>query len=226
MADPLISRSKRFARAAQAERERLARRRSALAKRREELQARIDSIDRELEVMDSEMVVLEGLSSQGTGSARLELATGGDGGYVLRGATIREVAVPLLMIKRGAAPIHYRDWLDLLVREGYSVAGKRPDAVFLSQVVRSPLVKSTTRAGYYEIDPKAESRLAEQLRKQKAELAQLLSDGTGDPDDPGDQRERQRALGTAMARTERELAEALRAAREWSKPAASEIRAA
>ncbi len=79
----------------------------------------------------------------------------------LKGRAIREVAVPLLARDRADAPIHYREWLALLEAAGHRVAGKRPDAVFLGQVLRHPAVRSTTAAGIYQLDPGAVDELAQ-----------------------------------------------------------------
>jgi vacuolar-type H+-ATPase subunit I/STV1 len=67
----------------------------------------------------------------------------------LRGHRIRDIAVELLRAEHGDGPFHYRDGLRLLESRGYRVAGKRPEAVFLNQLVRSPLVRATTQRGYY-----------------------------------------------------------------------------
>lgn len=90
------------------------------------------------------------------------------------GGAIRTLAVPLLLGERGPGPIHYAEWAALLRAEGYGVAGKRPDAVFLNQVTRSPLVRATTKAGYYEIDLDAPQHLEGRLRQQKTKLATLM----------------------------------------------------
>lgn len=211
MPNPVVQRSQRFANAARAERERLARRRSQISRKREDLQSRIDLLDEELEAVDREINALEPLASPADGAKEIVLVEPEkeEDSTVLRGGAIRTLAVPLLLRAQGTSPIHYRDWLELLIREGYEVAGKRPDAVFLNQVVRSPLVRATTRAGYYEIDLDAVDRLREQLGRQQWEMAELMR---GAPSEAGAafdrHRARQRELSTAIGRTERELDEA------------------
>ncbi len=221
MPESVIPRSRRFAKAARAERDRLARRRSQIFKKRQSLQSKVDQLDEELEAVDQEI-------------NRLDELTGGDGGVVaireadnaqasvLSGAAIRTLAVPLLLREQGTAPIHYRAWLGLLTREGYAVAGKRPEAVFLNQVVRSPIVRSTTRADYYEIDLAVVDLLREKLRTQKFDLAEFMRRAPTEIGEAFDQhRERQRELNMAVARTERELDEAISAIEAGQAPEAS-----
>jgi hypothetical protein len=200
-----IRKSQRFARAARAERDRLARRRAKISTERDDLQRRIDALDAELEAVDTEIEVLAGYAQEGSNPPG-QMATLADAS-VLSGAAIRRRAVPLLLRERGEGPIHYRQWFELLVAEGFSVKGNRPDAVFLNQVVRSPLVRATTRAGFYEIDRQAEGRLRAHLRELQEQLATTIrTEGTGEDFD--DQRSRQRELNKAIAKAERELKEA------------------
>jgi predicted nuclease with TOPRIM domain len=211
MPDPTSHRSSRFTQAARSERKRLDRKRSKLSKKREALQIKIDDLDAELEAVEQEIVVLDNLAGGPARSTTLELASASEDGDVLQGSAIRATAIPLLMREQGTAPIHYRDWLQLLEREGYKVAGKRIDAVFLNQVARSPVVRATTKAGYYQLDPNAPEQLRERLRGQQAELGGLLTDVPADPAGFERQREEQRELKKAAAKTERELREALEA---------------
>jgi len=128
----------------------------------------------------------------------------------LRGRAIREAAAALL-VRRGfdAGPIHYRSWLGLLEESGRSVAGKRPDAVFLSQVVRHPLVRRTTRAGYYELDPDAVGRLESRVAELRGALAtQWAHEGEDVPARPASSR-RSQETHRELSRAERRLEEAL-----------------
>jgi hypothetical protein len=212
MPQPIVKRSQRFKKAARAERDRLTRKRSQLSKKRETLQARIDLLDEEMEAVDQEIEALERLALPAEGAREIGLvkAKQKDGHFLLKGSIIRRLAVPLLIRDQGTAPIHYRDWLILLNREGYAVAGKRPDAVFLNQVVRSPLVRATTKAGYYEVDLNAVDQLREKLLRQQFELSELMRNAPAEVGEALNRhRERQRELSVAIARTERELDEAM-----------------
>jgi hypothetical protein len=195
----------------------LIRKRAQLSKRREAQQAKVDALDKELEAVEQEILFLEGLDpSNAATQPAVESPRKEVGDLVLlSGAVIRQMAVPLLLQEHGTAPIHYRAWLELLERHGFGVMGKRPDAVFLNQVSRSPLVRSTTKAGYYQLDPAAVDRLREKLRDQQSELATSLAKTPVDVAGLELQRDHQRELHTAIARTERELDEALKATQEW-----------
>jgi hypothetical protein len=229
MTESAIHRSMRFTKAARAERDRLARRRSQIFKKREGLQSKIDQLDQELEAVDQEIMRLDDLAGSNGSVVTMRGGETDDNPNLLSGAMIRTLAVPLLLHEQGTAPIHYRAWLELLTRQGYAIAGKRPDAVFLNQVVRSPLVRSTTKAGYYEIDLGVVDLLREKLHEQKSELAEFMRGAPTEIDEAFDRhRERQRELNTAIARTERELDEAVGAieARQVSEGASTETMAA
>jgi chromosome segregation ATPase len=214
MAEPTVKTSQRFSRAARAERDRLARRRDQISKKRESLQATIDQLDGELEAVDEQILVLENLADPIQTSSKIwevEPFAEEDGPKLLSGATIRKVAVPLLMREKGTSPIHYRDWFELIVEKGYAVSGKRPDAVFLNQVSRSPVVRATTKSGYYVLDPGVVDQLRAQLRQQQVELAERARHLPGESSQFQVHREGNRELKTAIARTERELDEAMTA---------------
>jgi hypothetical protein len=221
MPKSVIPRSRRFEKAALAERDRLARRRSQIFKKRQDLQGKVDQLDEELEAVDQEINRLDELAGDGGSVVAIREADNGQAG-VLSGAAIRTLAVPLLLREQGTAPIHYRAWLELLTREGYAVAGKRPEAVFLNQVVRSPLVRGTTKAGYYEIDLNVIDLLREKLRMQKFDLSESMREAPTEIGEAFDQhREHQRELNTAITRTERELDEAVSEAEAGQAPEAS-----
>ena len=60
----------------------------------------------------------------------------------LRGQRLRRVAVEILRREVGpGAPIHYRQWYELLVAAGHSVGGRDPRATFLTQVHRCEQVE-------------------------------------------------------------------------------------
>jgi hypothetical protein len=220
-------RSQRFTQAATSERNRLVRKRAQLSQKREDLQTRLDALDKELEAVGQEIVVLEGFALGDT-DTRQPSATPHIAGSLttISGGAIRTLAVPLLLRERGPGPIHYAEWAALLRTEGYQVAGKRPDAVFLNQVTRSPLVRATTKAGYYEIDLGAPQNLDDRLRQQKTKLATLMIENPKDADEFERYREAQRELQTAIARTEREIAEARTALDGFEASQPSQVRAA
>jgi outer membrane murein-binding lipoprotein Lpp len=213
MPRPAPRKSQRFTNAARAERDRLAKRRSQLFAQREDLQAKVDALDEELEAIDSEITVLENLATPAEKRGELSgiRAVPREDANLISGRQIRSLAVPLLMRERSNAPIHYREWFALLGDQGYRVAGKRPDAVFLNQVSRSPLVRATTRSGYYELDLDVVDTLRDKLRRQQTELSGLIAQMPTGAEGFERRRMRQRELNAAIARTERELNEAMSA---------------
>ena len=222
-------RSQRFTQAATSERNRLVRRRSQLAQKREDLQQRLNALDKELEAVDEAIVVLEGFALGDTDTDKRAEATqiaGADDLNLISGGAIRALAVPLLLRERGPGPIHYVEWAALLRREGFQVAGKRPDAVFLNQVARSPLVRATTKAGYYELDLNAPQHLEDRLRQQKTKLATLMIENPKDAKEFERYREAQRELQTEIGRTERHLAEARTALKDFESSQSSRVQAA
>lgn len=203
-------RSQRFTQAATSERNRLVRKRAQLTAKREDLQGRLDELDEELEAVGQEIVVLDGFALGDADTSQLAATTqiaGAEDLKLVSGGAIRTLAVPLLLRERGPGPIHYAEWAALLRTEGFRVAGKRPDAVFLNQITRSPLVRSTTKAGFYELDLNTPQQLDDRLRQQKTKLATLMIENPKDADEFERYRQAQRDLQTAIARTEREIAE-------------------
>jgi hypothetical protein len=71
----------------------------------------------------------------------------------LRGQRLREVAVDVLRTHWDPGrDIHYREWFDLVTRQGHKVGGKDPLATFLAQVHRSADVESVgRRSGKYRL---------------------------------------------------------------------------
>ena len=228
MPNPPVPRSERFTKAARAERKRLERRRERLAAKRESQQRKVDELDQELEAVGEEIRRLDELTGPLSFPIHIHKSSDAENREqnLLKGAKIRTLAVPLLLRQCSTGAIHYRDWLVLLNQEGYDVAGQRPDAVFLNQVVRSPLVRATTKAGYYEIDLEAADRLRTKLQEQQTELAEFMRQT---PTEGGEafakHREQEREMNTAIARTERELKEAERAI-EIADGAPADLRAA
>lgn len=125
----------------------------------------------------------------------------------LRGRAIREVGIEVLL-RRGAdaGPIHYRRWLALVETEAGPVAGKRPDAVFLNQVSRHPLVRVTTKRGFYELDLGATGRLEARVGELRRSLAAAIAAEAADLRGGG--RRGSGSVVLELARAERALGEA------------------
>ena len=114
--------------------------------------------------------------------------------HALRGPAIRAAAVQALLAA-GREDLHYREWYDLLVRNGHEVAGKDPLAVFLTQLGRSPVVRRGQRPGHYALDRDAPARLRRRLDRLHREYLQVT-------------RAQRTRVTAEIARTEKQLDEA------------------
>jgi septal ring factor EnvC (AmiA/AmiB activator) len=104
--------------------------------------------------------------------------------------------------------LHYREWFELLAEAGYSVAGKDPLAVFLTQLSRSPLVRRGTQSGVYELELEAPARLRSRLQDLQAELRELTTTASTDTADLSSIRTRRMALNLEISKVEKALEEA------------------
>ena len=217
MTPPAPRTSSRLLRAAAAERTELHRHRARLFDERERLQAQIDRVEAGLAQVDERLALLARLapvepspSAQPVSTAEIRSADPAGAGMVLRGPAIREKAVDVLQQqRRGVEALHYRDWHALLTNAGYSVAGKDPLAVFLTQISRSPVIRRTTQSGVYELDREAPARLGRELDRLQRQLREL----TAIPSSTADLaaiRERRAQLTSEIDQLEKALEEAVR----------------
>jgi hypothetical protein len=200
--------SSRFRRAVVAERDRLLSRLDHTQRAVGQHRERLASAEEEEGGLQARIALLTALLGNEPSPPNAKEATTAAARH-LHGRAIREVAVRVLLWRQPSPgeAIHYRDWLSLLERAGYEVAGKRPDAVFLSQVTRSPVVKATTKAGHYEIDVDAPTRLTAEVARLQASLSAAADEdeGTG-PVKPAASQTREVLL--SIARAQRALDEA------------------
>ncbi len=211
MSSTALAFSPRLRRAAAAERERLGKclgkAKAKVRDRKGEL-AGAEAEVYELEASLTALVPLLGGDrtepSGAPGGDRTE-PSGAPGG--LRGQAIREAGIEVL-VRRGpdAGPIHYRHWLALVEAEAGPVAGKRPDAVFLNQVSRHPLVRSTTKRGLYELDLGATGRLEARVVELRRSLASATAAEVTEL--PGGRKGGSGSVALELARAERALGEA------------------
>lgn len=223
--------SSRFVRAAAAEQADLVRHRERLAAERERLTRELGEVDVALAATERRLEVLAELAGAPPHPARGELSLAtpapGDRGAVapqtipedrsedddrpvLRGPAVREAAVRVLLAQPEAVDaLHYRRWYELLVEAGFSVAGKDPVAVFLTQLSRSPLVRKTSAQGVYEVDRQAPLRIRHRLERLGAELREVTASVSG-PAELGAVRARRHELDVAISQQERALEETLR----------------
>ena len=103
-----------------------------------------------------------------------------------------------LLVEAGLDELHYREWFDLLTRQGHEVAGKDPLAVFLTQLTRSPVVRKSATPGRYELDRQADQRLKRRIdRLHREYLSATRSNRT--------------RITAEIAKTEKQLDEAQKA---------------
>jgi hypothetical protein len=102
--------------------------------------------------------------------------------------------------------LHYRDWYERLLDAGFTVAGKDPQAVFSTQLTRSPVVRKSTQGGIYGLDRHAPQRLRREHEALQGRLRELTAPAA---DDLAAIRARRAALTREISRAEKALAEAL-----------------
>lgn len=216
--------------AATAERERVERELFRLSARENELATELAALQAARAELEHHRDVLNQLahgqdatSSPGRASRRLRALPDAEpalanGTTVLRGARIRETAVRVLADNSHAeAPVHYRDWFELLTAQGFMPAGKDPLASFLTQVNRSPLVQRTTTSGMYVLDLEFPRLARERLARLAAELAEVQRPSSElTVEQLAVARERRTQLTAEIQDTERQLEEALRSLGEAS----------
>lgn len=194
--------STRLVNAVAAEREQLRRHRARLASEAAELRQALARVEHGLAEIDERFGLLDRLAPP----VREAPPSNGDAAY-LRGPAIRERAVALL-VEHGHDALHYREWFELLARDGHAIAGKDPLAVFLTQISRSPALRKGARAGVYELDRQAPARLRATLDRLQRELRDLT---VADHGDAGAIRSRRTRLTAEIGRVERALEEVDRA---------------
>lgn len=208
--------SPRLRRAAEAERAEIDRHRTRLLETRDELRAELARIDVGLADLDDRQRLLDRLvaPAAASGSTRPITAPRDHVGpssdrarTTLRGPAIRAAAVRVLAQRPGREALHYREWYQLVLSEGFSIAGKDPLAVFLTQLGRSPLVRKGTQAGVYELDLNAPGRLRARLDDLQQQLRQLTATSASTAD-LGAIRERRGLVNAEIGQVEKALEEA------------------
>jgi hypothetical protein len=207
--------SARLLRAAAAERDELARHRGRLVTARERLRDELARIDTSLHELDERARLLDRLAGPvaehaapssadpPTGDRRPRPAAG-----ALRGPAIRRAAVEVLLaLPDRPQALHYRDWYEAVSAAGFTVAGKDPLAVFLTQISRSPVIRKSTQAGVYELDTAAAQRLRGELERLHGDLRALAATPGAAPDLAA-VRSRRAQIHTEIGHVEKSLVEA------------------
>jgi chromosome segregation ATPase len=222
-----IRASGRLRSAARAERERLERELGRLDSRASALAGELAAIETKRQEFREQLVLLARLTAgadespfvQRTENARRlrPVASGIETQpsapiEMLRGARIREVAVPILLTSgRASRPILYGLSLELLHDAGYAIIGKDPAATFLTQVGRSPVIRRADRPGMYAVDLNAPGALQRKLSALSSKVMQLNAVNHPDADSLAATRQERDRVLAQLAQVEKDLEEALRA---------------
>ncbi len=91
----------------------------------------------------------------------------------VRGRELRRAAGRLLWAWKGTDPIHYREWFERVLAEGYATGGKDPAASFLTNIRDSPAVVRGSAQGFYRLDPSSVERVSQAIGEAQAELADV-----------------------------------------------------
>jgi hypothetical protein len=205
--------SPRLLRAVAAERGDLERRRDGLLERRRRVQGELDEIEGSLAELAERLMLIGRLAGEDSlpdQSADAEHdAQEAKSASALRGPAIRAAAVRVLLAHpHRPEALHYRDWFKLLTEAGYSVAGKDPVAVFLTQLSRSPVVRRGTQSGVYELEPQAPARLRGRLQDLQAQLRELTTTAASETTDLSAIRGQRMAVNLEIGKVEKALEEA------------------
>jgi hypothetical protein len=133
----------------------------------------------------------------------------------ISGALIRRVAVAVaLQDPRAEFPWHYIDWYDAVVEAGYAISGADPQAVFLTQLSRSPMTAKCAKSGCYRLNRRALVDLADQITNLVQAREALLAGGHPSPTNLDAVATRLQQVTNEIGKTERLLAEGLTTAQD------------
>jgi hypothetical protein len=147
--------------------ERLSHRRDTLAAELADLESQMDELNERRRLLT---MLVDGPSADGERTAAPLPRTGVT---AVRGRALRRIAAQLLWRTSGEREIHYREWFERLLAEGYAVGGRDPLASFLTNIRDSPAVVRGAQPGYYRLDRGRRDVLARRLAEKAAELADL-----------------------------------------------------
>jgi hypothetical protein len=205
-------------RAAAAEEERVDRALERLAHRRDTLAAELADLESQMGELHERRrllaMLVEGPEAVESAGSPAPAVPGPPrtGVTAVRGRRLRLVAAQLLWRTSGEGEVHYREWFERLLAEGYAVGGRDPVASFLTNVRDSPAVVRGAQPGYYRLDPSRRLAIAARLDEQDALLEDLehaLADAraTGDDDRVDRLRADRRAMTAARKRLEAQAEE-------------------
>jgi flagellar motility protein MotE (MotC chaperone) len=160
-------------RAAAVEEERVDRALQQLSHRRETLAAEIANLEAEMGELQERRRLLGQLVDRPVDTPGAAGHAPRTGVTPVRGRQLRIAAGRMLWRTVGADEVHYREWFERLLQEGYAVGGRDPLASFLTNIRDSPAVARGTRQGFYRLDPALQQAVAREIDEARAELADV-----------------------------------------------------
>jgi hypothetical protein len=160
-------------RAAAVEEARVDRALQQLSHRRETLAAEIANLEAQMGELQERRRLLGQLVDRPVDAADAGAPTPRGGVTPVRGRQLRIAAGRMLWRTAGADEVHYREWFERLLQEGYVVGGRDPLASFLTNIRDSPAVVRGTRQGFYRLDPDLRQAVAREIDEARAELADV-----------------------------------------------------
>lgn len=143
-------------------------RRTALLAQAADLQAEAEDYTRRRRLLE-ELVEVE--HSTPTAEAVATVSAGPT--RAVKGRELRRTAARLLWAWMGTSPVHYREWFERVLAEGYATSGKDPAASFLTNIRDSPAVVRDSSQGFYALDPTSVDRVSQAIAEAEAELADV-----------------------------------------------------
>ena len=211
---PDLTPSSALRRAMGKELERFQRTRDKLMTRRGKLEGELRAIQLELEELDEHERLLRAAGADAGPHDRTEGSVSrinARSGKLLKGAAIREKAARKVFVSHGVGrPLHYKEWMEALLEDGYEIVGQDPAATFLTNLNRSPVVRRGAERATYEIDAEAPQRLRAESAEVEAELRDLTEVLARRGDDDPELGEHRDRLVSRMRRLEDLIAEAER----------------
>lgn len=143
-------------------------RRSALLAQLADLEAEAEGYVRRRQLL-AELAQVE----QATPTVETSVATQAVATRAVKGRELRRTAGRLLWAWEQTGQIHYREWFERVLAEGYVTGGKDPAASFLTNIRDSPAVVRGSAQGFYRLDPSSTERVGQAIGEARAELADV-----------------------------------------------------
>lgn len=164
---------------------------------------------RELEVRLQDARLAEETARRGVEALESVARVASDpaGSLPLAGAELREQLTRAALRRQPGEPAHWREWLAWLREDGFEPDGRNPEATFVTQLTRSPLVRRATQDGVYVLDVSQADAIRSRLEELHEQLGPLPPpDQLALLDD--DARAARQQVQLAIGRSERALREA------------------